>query len=423
MLTVFRNISVIDGTGAEPLRGKVVIIEGGRIRAIEDRWSGKADIDIDGKGKSLLPGLMDMHIHLNIPASPYEANKYDVKLSNKTSATGALYSIDNSRDLIKNGVTTVREVGAHGHGIFALKELIDAGRLLGPRIYSCGRAINMTGGHGPRLSVAADGPDEVRHQARKQMMAGAEILKFMASGAAAEAGESPYDVHLTEAEMAAGVAEARARGATTAAHAVNPQSIINSVNAGIDSIEHGVLADDKSLALMHEKKVHLVPTIWTFQMLAAQGSVIGMENWMMVETKQRVQVHLEVVSKAHKMGIQIAAGTDSALPVNPAASMRWELQWLVHCGLSNLEAIRSATLAGAELLEIEGNVGSIAPGKIADILVVDGDPSTSLEDLARVDVVMRSGNVLVRNGRIVDADRRMISDPNNPPDGPFPPQK
>jgi imidazolonepropionase-like amidohydrolase len=103
--------------------------------------------------------------------------------------------------------------------------------------------------------------------------------------------------------------------------------------------------------------------------------------------------------------------------------MRWELQWLVHCGLSNLEAIRSATLAGAELLEIEGNVGSIAPGKIADILVVDGDPSTSLEDLARVDVVMRSGNVLVRNGRIVDADRRMISDPNNPPDGPFPPQK
>lgn len=422
MLTVFRNISVVDGTGAEPARNRTVVIEGGRIKAVQDAWNGRADIEIDGAGKTLLPGLMDMHIHLNIPASPYEADKYGVKLSHRSSALGALYSIDNARDLILNGVTTVRDVGAHGHGIFALKQLIDQRRTVGPRIYSCGRAINMTGGHGPRLCVAADGPDDVRYQARKQMIAGAEIIKFMASGAAAEAGESPYDVHLTEAEMRAGVEEAHARGATTAAHAVNPQSIINSVNAGIDSIEHGVLADEESLALMLKHKVHLVPTIWTFQMLAAQGSVIGMEDWMMRETTKRVKTHLEVVARAHEMGMQIAVGTDSALPVNEAASVRWEMQWLIHCGLTKLEAIKAATLNCAELLEIEDNVGTIAPEKLADILVVDGDPSLDLAALANVDVVMRSGEILVKGGQIVQSGRRMISDPNNPPDGPYPPQ-
>jgi len=423
MLTVFRNIDVVDGTGSAPRRNTTVVVEDRKIRSVDGSgWNGTADLEIDGRGKTLLPGLMDMHIHLNIPASPYEADKYDMKLSNKTSALGALYSIDNARDLIAKGVTTVRDVGAHGHGIFALKQLIDQGRTVGPRIYSCGRGINMTGGHGPRLCVAADGPDEVRHQTRKQMMAGAEIIKFMASGAAAEAWESPYDVHLTEAEMAAGVQEAHARGATTAAHAVNPQSIVNSVNAGIDSIEHGVLADEASLQLMLEREVHLVPTIWTFQMLAAQGSVIGMEKWFMKEIASRMDTHLEVVSRAHKMGIHLAVGTDSALPVNAAASVIWEMQWLIHCGLTNLEAIRAATLNGAQLLEIDDKVGTIAPDMLADILVVDGDPSVDIKQLHNVDVVMRSGSVLVKQGEIVINNGRMISDPNNPPDGPYPPE-
>lgn len=420
MITVFRDINLIDGTGAVARPNSTVIVENDKIREIASSpWRGAADIEIDGRGKSLLPGLMDMHVHLNIPMNPYETGKTDCERDERSVARSALHALDNSRDFIAHGVTTVRDVGSHGHGIFAVKHLIESGRAVGPRIYACGNAIAMTGGHCLFLGIAADGADGVRKQARIEMRAGAEILKFMASGAAAEAGESPYDIQLTEAEMRAGVVEAKGRKKTTAAHAVNPESIINAVRAGVDSIEHGVLLNEEALQVMLKHQTHLVPTIWVFQMLAAHGAH-GTEQWVMEETKKRVRTHLEMVSRARELGIQVAVGTDSALPVNQAESVFWEIEWLMHCGYSNLEAIKAATLNGAELLEIDDRVGSIETGKNADILVVEGDPSRKIRDLRKTLLVLRNGVVVARDGGVVDPSHRLIVDPFNPPPGPVP---
>lgn len=425
MITVLRDVNVIDGTASPPVAAASVIVEGGLIRAIEPGGSAHtfaADVSvIDGRGKTVLPGLMDMHVHLNIPINPYELGKPEYAITALSVARSAMHAMDNARDLIRYGVTTVRDVGSHGHGIFEVKRLIDERRMVGPRIVPCGRAISMTGGHGPFLSAEADGVDAVRRQARTELHAGAEALKFMASGAGAEAGESPFDVQLTQEEMAAGIREAHACRRTTAAHAVNPEAVRNAVLAGINSIEHGVLIDEKSLGLMRSYDVHFVPTVWTYQMTASHGEVYGTEGWVVAEVKKRVETHLEMVSKARALGVEVATGTDSAVPVNPGESMFWEIEWLMHCGYSALEAIRAATLNGARLLEIDGRLGSIAPGKIADLVVVEGDPSRTIRDLRHTVLVMKDGNVVWREGRF--PSDRLILDPRGAPPGPVPPAK
>jgi imidazolonepropionase-like amidohydrolase len=362
---------------------------------------------------------MDVHTHLNIPINPYERGTPELAVTERTVARAAMHALDNARQLIGRGVTTVRDVGSHGHGIFALKEAIDQGAVPGPRVVACGRAIAMTGGHAPFVAVEADGPDAVRHQARLELKAGAGALKFMASGAGAEAGEDPRDLQLTSEEMAAGVREARARRRTTAAHAVNPEAVKNAVEAGVDSIEHGVLIDEASLLLMKVRGVHFVPTIWTYQMTAAHGQVHGTEAWVVAEVRKRVEVHLAMVSRARELGVEVATGTDSAVPVNPADSIFWEIEWLSHCGFSAVEAIQAATRSGARLLEIDDRLGTVEAGKEADLLLVEGDPVRDLRALRRTVVVMKQGAVVVSGGRAHLTP--LLQDPRNPPPGPVPP--
>jgi imidazolonepropionase-like amidohydrolase len=423
VITVIRHGSLIDGVTSEALPDAAVVVEHGLIREVgPSRGVVIRDQDtnvVDARGKTILPGFIDSHIHINIPRTAYSGESTELAITDRTSASAAVHAVHNARELVSHGITTIRDVGSHGHGIFAVKALIDAGRLPGPRIVACGRAIAMTGGHELFLSVEGDGPDEIRKLARTELKAGATALKFMASGAGAEAAESPFDVQLTPEELAAGVQEAKARGRTTCAHAVNPAAARNAILAGVDSIEHGVLLDDGSLALLREHGTYFVPTVWTYQMTADHGDRLGVAASLSAEVKRRVQVHLEVVAKAHALGIPICAGTDSALPVNPPQSLFWELEWLMHCGLSAMEAIKSATATNARLLGLADRIGTIEPGKVADLLLVDGDPLADIRALTHTQTVIQTGEVTVLDGRCTW--QTTLTGDLSMPDGPFPP--
>jgi len=423
LITIIRGGTVVTALDDEPLTGADVVVEDALVREVSPGRSAlgaRADVEIyDAAGSTVLPGLIDAHTHLTTHTTFFEPTTvWPPPVTARSIAKGVLHGCHNARELIRHGVTTVRDVGAHDHGIFELQRMIDSGGLVGPRIVACGRAIAMTGGHGMN-AVSADGPDEVRRLARTELAAGAGALKFMASGAGAESRQSPYDCEFTEEEMAAGVREAQAHHKTTCAHSMNPESTRNAVFAGINSIEHGLLLDDASLELMHSRSVHYVPTVWTYQNSAENGEYYGSERWMIPVIRERVDQHLNCVAKAHELGVIIGAGTDSALPVNPPESMAWEAEWLHHCGLSILESVRAATVNNALLLKLDDRIGSLAPGRIADIVVVDGSLHEDLSALLRVKAVFKNGAPVVQDGQICQSSLYRAAE--QPPPGPLPP--
>jgi imidazolonepropionase-like amidohydrolase len=423
MTIVLRGGTVLDGTVNDPLDDAAVVIEGDRIKEVGSVAqvgslpSGTTVIDVHGK--TVLPGLMDVHTHLCIPSTSWDPGSDDAPVTDGLVGLTSVYAVENARNFILRGITTIRDVGSVHHGIFAIQRLIDSGVLVGPRVFACGRAIAMTGGHGMIVSQAVDGVDDIRKAARVELKAGARSLKFMASGAGAESRESPLRVELTVEEMAAGVEEARKQGYSTCAHSVNPESTRNAVQAGINSIEHGLLLDEDSLRLMKEHDVHFVPTLWTYQNTAEHGQLYGAEDFLVADVRKRVENHLQAVARAHEMGVAISAGTDSGLPLNAKDCLVWELEWLTYCGLTPHEAIRSATSVNGKLLRQSHQLGTLEPGKLADVLVVDGDPLQDIKQLTRTDIVIKDGQIMVRDGRLLS--EVVVRDMRQVPSGPFPP--
>lgn len=423
MITVLRGGTVIDGVAAEPIHDGAIVIEGRRIKAVTTSSKlpsvPEDSAVIDVKGKTVLPGLMDMHTHLCIPSTSWDPGSEDPPVTELSIAITSMYAVENARNFIAKGITTIRDVGSQHHGIFAVQRLIESGQIIGPRMMACGRAIAMTGGHGMIVSHVADGVDGVRKQARTELKAGAACLKLMASGAGAESRQSPWSVELTQAELHAAVEEANNRGKTTCAHSMNPASTRNAVLAGINSIEHGVLLDEASLHLMKEHDVHYVPTIWTYQNTAENGQLYGTEDWMVLEVRKRVETHLAMVARAHELGVWISAGTDSGTPLNLKESLFWELEWMTYCGLTPMEAIRAATYNNAKLIKQTHSLGTLEPEKLADVLVVDGDPLANIKNLTRTDTVIKDGIVFVRSGKLLQSEA--VKDLRRVPPGPMPP--
>lgn len=422
MLTVITGGTVIDPVTGEHIENATVVIEGATIREVGPSGSSPTNLDnaieIDARGKWLVPGLIDSHVHLSIPRGKRGWAAEGDTRTHASLSMSAAYGLNNAQTLLDNGVTTVRDVGSHGHSIFGVKRLIDSGIARGTRIVACGEAIIVTGGHWPIGSAEADGPDGVRKLARTQLHAGAGALKFMASAGASDGSENPYDVELTQEELAAGIEEAHARGKPAAVHAVNPEAARRAVLAGADTIEHGVLLDDDSLRLMRAHDVALVPTLWTYRRIAELGEVLGWTKAVIGAVERRLEPHLAVVSRAHEAGVTILGGTDGAhTPFNPPRSLHWELAWLVAAGLSPLEALRAATSDAAKSLRRESHLGTLTAGKIADVVVLDGDPTADIRNLERVDTVIKDGVICVRSGKSVGPAWR---DPEASPDGPRP---
>ncbi|WP_447986641.1 amidohydrolase family protein [Nitrospira sp. Nam74] len=371
-----RKVHLIDGRGGAQDR-MTVLIQGNRIAAVgPDREisvpQGAETPDV--RGMTVLPGLIDCHVHLCLGA---EADVVHT-IEHDSPALTTLKASQFARRTLEAGFTTVRDVGCRDHSIFALKRAIAEGLLPGPRISAAGLAICMTGGHARFIGREADGPVEVVSAVREQLAAGAEVIKFIASGGVLTPGTSPECAQMTPEELTAGMAEARRAGRRVAAHAHGAEGMKNAIKAGTHSIEHATLMDEEAAGLMREYGVFMVPTLSALATTAACGLTCGIPESALSKAKSMQARHEASFKKASRAGISIALGTDAGTPFNYHGENAQELERMVALGLTAMEAIVAGTSAAAALLGLGQTLGCIEPGKDADLLVVDGHPLKSV---------------------------------------------
>jgi imidazolonepropionase-like amidohydrolase len=372
-----RKVHLIDGRGGAQDR-MTVLIQGNRIAAVgpdrEISVPQGADTP-DVRGMTVLPGLIDCHVHLCLGA---EADVVHT-IEHDPPALTTLKASQFARRTLEAGFTTVRDVGCRDHSIFALKRAIAEGLLPGPRISAAGLAICMTGGHARFIGREADGPVEVVRAVREQLAAGAEVIKFIASGGVLTPGTSPECAQMTPEELTAGMAEARRAGRRVAAHAHGAEGMKNAIKAGAHSIEHATLMDEEAAGLMREYGVFMVPTLSALATTAACGLTCGIPESALSKAKSMQARHEASFKKASRAGVNIALGTDAGTPFNYHGQNAQELERMVALGLTPMEAIVAGTSAAAALLGLAQTLGTIEAGKDADLLVVDGHP---LKDVA-----------------------------------------
>jgi len=381
---------IIDGTGAEPVRGRSVVIEDGRIADVVDDTRLPRGSRIDLSGATLLPGLINCHVHLCLGAEADPTRP----LREESVAVTAIKAAVRARQTLDAGVTTVRDLGGRDYCELGLKRVIQDGLIPGPRILAAGRPVCMTGGHGHWLAREADGPDDVRKAVREQLKAGADVIKIIATGGVLTPGVDPGSPQLTFDEMRAAIEEARKAGRRTAAHAMGVDGIADAVKAGITSIEHGVYLSDEVVASMRSDGTYLVPTLIAPAAITAGGLSAGIPEFMVRKSERVMAAHVQSFQRALAAGVPIAAGSDAGTPLNPHGSLVPELVLMVKHGMTALQAVRSATTSAADLLGLGAMVGRIAPGYVADLIAVTGNPGERIEALEDVRSVFVNGRAI-----------------------------
>lgn len=387
---VLAGAILIDGTGAEPVRGRAVVLEDGIIsRVVSDADLPRgARVDLDGR--ALLPGLISSHVHLcfGAEADPVRAMREDAL------ALTAIKAALRARRTLEAGVTTVRDLGGRDYCELSVRRAIGDGLLPGPRILAAGRPVCMTGGHGHFVGREADGPDDVRRAVREQLKAGADVIKFIATGGVLTPGVEPGSPQLTLAEMRAGVEEARRAGRRTAAHAMATAGVAEAVEAGITTIEHGVYLTEEIVRRMRADGTFLVPTLNAPAAIANGGLAAGIPEYMVRKSEAVTAAHVTSFQLALRAGVPIAAGSDAGTPLNPHGSLVPELELMVKHGMPALEALRAATAVAAEALGLGARLGRIAPGHVADLIVVLGNPAERIQALADISQVFVNGQAI-----------------------------
>ena len=392
MAIIFRNARVIDGRGDCLSRG-FVVVENDRIVKV-GKGSGPAKKNahevIDLEGRTLLPGIIDCHVHLCLDGSADPMRS----LQSDSEPVMTLKTARNAQLTLLAGVTTVRDMGARNGVTLPIRDAVADGIVPGPRILSSGRCICMTGGHGWPFGREADGEDEVRKAVREQIKAGVDVIKLMATGGVMTPGVDPGAAQFTYEELKAGVEEAHKAGRRTASHAQGNQGVKNALRAGIDSIEHGVFLDDEAVQLFLARKTALIPTISAPFHILEKGIKGGVPAYAVEKTKKVSKTHIESAKKAYREGVTIAMGTDAGTPFNGHGENLKELELLVGIGLSPMEALLSATGTASETLGLGSQIGTIEQGKLADLIVVEGDPTqdvTLLQKKENLVIVMKDG--------------------------------
>ncbi|MFL6659129.1 MAG: amidohydrolase family protein [Massilia sp.] len=376
----------------------VVLISGERITAAGSKLAIPAGATlIDLGGKTLLPGLIDMHTHLT--GNPEDAGFSSIAISVPRSA---LIGAKNARLTLRAGFTSVRNVGADGFSDIGLRDAINDGDVPGPRIAASGPALGITGGHcddtlhAPEYKAVgmgvADGVDEVIKRVRQNIKYGADVIKVCATGGVLSIGDDPRASQYSFEEMKAIVSEAHRLGRKVAAHAHGGDGIRLAVLAGVDSIEHGSFIDDEGIRLMKEHKTWLVPTVYLGDWLIDNAEAIHLPKQMLAKAKVVLPEARINIARAIKAGVPTAFGTDAA--VYPHGLNAREFATLVKLGMTPLQAIRSATLSASQLIGWADKVGSIEAGKFADLIAVDGEPLKDVTTLEHVQWVMKGGAVV-----------------------------
>jgi imidazolonepropionase-like amidohydrolase len=403
-VTAIVGATVVNLDGGDPLGDAVVLVEGERISAIasaDDIAVPDGARVIDASGTWLIPGLMNMHVHLGLVLP----GKMAAELANETEGELALRVAANARGVLQAGVTTIRLPGQRGHADLALKKAIAKGQAIGPHIHSAGEMLDISGGHGSS-GDSYDGPYELMKAARREISSGASWVKIAISGGIATQGGGIGEALMTPEEIAAVIDAAHRFGARVAAHSGSTAATNTAIDAGIDSIEHGYILDRKVLAKMKKNGTWLVPTILVSQP-ATQPFFerIGSPEWYLKRRDSVGKQHWRSLQMAIEEGVNIALGTDQ-LPQEPndgtTATAR-EARYYVEAGMTPVQALRSATIAPATMLGVDKETGSLEAGKLADIVAVARDPVKDISALDHILLVMKSGdtyrNELPNQGR------------------------
>jgi len=387
------HIRLIDGTG-QTIEPATVIVRGHTIAAAgPSRTTSipRGATRVNGRGLTLLPGLIDCHVHLIMGGEPDV-----VKAAEQETPTETLLKASRAAgQTLQAGITTVRDLGSRDHSIFALKKAIDKGLTPGPRIIGAGLAICMIGGHLRRyIAQEVEGSEQVRQVVREQIDAGAEVIKVIASGGVLTPGTSPDQAQMTLDELRAAVDEAKRGGCKVAAHAHGASGMKNAIHAGVHSIEHATLMDEEAAELFERHAVYMVPTLSALAKTGACRHGCGIPDDALEKAKSMTKRHQSSFKQAHRRGLLIAMGTDAGTPFNHHGDNAQELERMVALGMSPMEAIIASTSAAAQLLGIADQVGAIARNKEADLLLIDGNPLRKIEvmhDRACLIGVMKAG--------------------------------
>jgi imidazolonepropionase-like amidohydrolase len=402
-VTVIRAGRLVDVNKGETLRDQLIVIRGERIETIQP---GSAKLPsgarvVDLSRYTVLPGLIDCHTHLI-----GDLQSSDVLLPlERSEAQEAFSGVRNARATLLAGFTTVRDVGTYRAFVdAALRDAINDGTVVGPRMKVAGAYVTVSTGGGELVGAAPDATlpasfrfgvansaDQVRERVRVLLNGGADFIKVIATGAVLTRGTKPGVPEFTEQEIRAAVEQAADYGTFVAAHAHGAEGIKRAVRAGVRSIEHGSLMDDEAIALMKQRGTWLVADIWNGDYIDSVGRQQKWPEDVLRKNVETTEAQRVGFRKAVAAGVRIAYGTDSG--VYPHGLNAMQLPYMVKYGMTPMQAIRSATISAAELMQWQDSVGSISPGKYADIIAVEGDALSDLRSFMKVAFVMKGGTV------------------------------
>ncbi|MTI84971.1 MAG: amidohydrolase family protein [Firmicutes bacterium] len=381
--TVLRGAALIDGTGGDVIEDSIISFRNGTIThvgtAADYKVAGHTEI-YDLSGKYIIPGLIDVHIHLDLHgmADTYRENLVENKLRAIRSATEMELTV-------LAGFTTVRNMGSTNYIDVAVKRAIEENLIKGPRILTSGKIICMKSAgieYFQGMYREADGVDENRKAAREQLKEGVDFLKVMATGAIMNPGGVPGAPQLNTEEIRAVVEEGIKLSKYTAAHAHGAQGIKNAIRAGVRTIEHGTLADDEAIEMMVADQIYMVPTLTSNYLMLQHGEEEGVPSFMMEKAEEVSEIRVQTAKKAITAGVKIAMGTDAGTPYNYHGKNSLEMVRFVEENLmTEMEALCAATQTAAETIGLEDMIGTLKTGKTADIVVLEKNPLTDIKCL------------------------------------------
>jgi imidazolonepropionase-like amidohydrolase len=392
--TIYKGFTLIDGNGNAPVENAYFAVEDKKIvevgNAKDIKNEEKYEI-VDLNGKTVMPGLINAHVHINMEpvGNPFANADSDAKIAFRSAA--------NLKKHLYAGTTFFRDLGGTNYVDIDTRDAVNAGLLEGPEFLTSGRCICMTGGHGWEAGGReADGPDEVRKAAREQLRAGADVIKVMATGGVMTRGVEPGSPQFTEEEMRAAIEEAHKVGKKTATHAQGNTGIKNAVRAGIDTVEHAFFLDDEVIQMMIERGTYVVPTLVAVDFIVKNGVEAGIPEYAVRKATTTQEAHKASILKAYKAGVKIAMGTDSGTPFNLHGSAPYEIKLLIECGMTPMDALVAATKGSADCLGIMDNYGTLEERKFADFLVLDENPLDNLDTLFNINSVYKLGRKVNR---------------------------
>jgi imidazolonepropionase-like amidohydrolase len=381
---------LLDGTGTPAVEDAALLVEEGRIAYAGPAAGlpgGASQVPtLEFSGATLLPGLVDVHVHLVASGDPDLAAGLP-----KTEAERTIAAVVNARRNLDRGVTLVRDLGAPGAEAVLVGRAVEAGTLPGPRVVAAGPAVTMTGGHIPYLGRVTDGVDAMRAAVRANLALGARCVKVVATGGVLTPGVDPREPAYTQPELDALVSEAHRLGLTVAAHAIGEGGVAAALRAGVDSVEHGMFLDEAAIELFLATGARLSATF------SAPHGILsgpGVPGWIKDRARPAAEAQVESFRAAVSAGVPVVAGTDAGTPDNPHGGVAREIAFMVEAGLDVLKAVRAATAEAADLLGVDDR-GVLRQGAAADVMVADGDVAADVQALQRPLAVFQDGRRVV----------------------------